>query len=126
MGKIPVAPISVEGCKIAAGSYVGTGTAGEAKKNSISLPFAPKMVRVFGRNGPGSYGYQNMLMEWFSGLPYYLYSAKSEGYDSSTMIRSGSQVVEVSENTFFWYYTTDNPNYQMNMKGITYYWIAIG
>ena len=40
----------VPSVKIATGSYVGTGTAGESSPNTLTFPFEPKMVVITAEN----------------------------------------------------------------------------
>lgn len=42
-----IAQAAAQGCRIATGSYVGTGTYGESNPNKLTFPFAPKLVIMF-------------------------------------------------------------------------------
>lgn len=94
--------------KIATGSYVGTGTYGQANPNTLTFGFAPKFVFVSSGGGGSSY------FLWVQGC-----NKTSGEYNDD------SSAVAVSGNTLSWYSTNDNLS-QRNQNGTTYYYIAIG
>lgn len=103
--------------KITAGSYVGTGTAGQSHPNTLTFGFSPKLViiRYSDANNPKGF---------------------TAVYGNTAVICDGDQnynMVALSwgSNSLSWYATdsvssSDKPYYQMNREGFTYYYIAIG
>lgn len=94
--------------RIETGSYVGTGTYGQANPNTLTFGFVPKFVFV-SAGGEGS-GY----FLWVQGCS-----------NTSGEWNDGSNFITASGNTLSWYNTADNTS-QRNVKGWTYYYIAIG
>lgn len=94
--------------RIETGSYVGTGTYGSANPNTLTFEFAPKFVFVSSGGGGSSY------FLWVQGC-----NKTSGEYNDD------SSVVVVSGNTLSWYNPVNNTS-QRNVKGWTYYYIAIG
>lgn len=85
-------------------TYVGTGTHGDSKKNSVTFHDRPKMVFVSGPNSavfPGTAS---------SG------TVNGDGYDMIPFSWSG--------NTLSWYNAQD-PAYQLNESGVTYTCLAL-
>ena len=106
-------------CKIATGTYTGTGEYGVGNENSLTFPFEPKLVIVqnktmsvadLGASDTHKYG---MLLA-IRGLS--AYGLKTGLYP----IRFTWQ-----GNTLRWYGEV-NPAYQLNIAGTTYCYLAIG
>ena len=106
-------------CKIATGTYTGTGKYGVGNENSLTFPFEPKLVIVqnkdmsvadLGASDTHKYG---MLLA-IRGLS--AYGLKTGLYP----IRFTWQ-----GNTLRWYGEV-NPAYQLNIAGTTYCYLAIG
>ena len=106
-------------CKIATGTYTGTGEYGVGNENSLTFPFEPKLVIVqnkdmsvadLGASDTHKYG---MLLA-IRGLS--VYGLKTGLYP----IRFTWQ-----GNTLRWYGEV-NPAYQLNIAGTTYCYLAIG
>ena len=94
--------------KIETGSYVGTGTYGQANPNTLTFGFVPKFVFV------SSGGTKSSYFLWVQGC-----NGTSGEYNDHL------SVVVVSGNTLSWY-NTNNEISQRNIKNVTYYYIAIG
>lgn len=94
--------------KIETGSYVGTGKYGASNPNTLTFRFVPKFVFV------SSGGTNSSYFLWVQGC-----NGTSGEYNDHL------SVVVVSGNTLSWY-NTNNEISQRNIKGVTYYYIAIG
>ena len=94
------------------GSYVGTGTYGQANPNTLTFPFQPKLVLIHGsRQAAGfiaAYGVPEVQL--FSGV--------DGAYGTNSIRWSG--------NNMSWFQFTANPYYQLNSENQTYYYTAIG
>ena len=103
-------------CKIAMGSYTGTGTYGSAKPTSLTFPFAPTVVMI-AESGDGTSTEPVRMNTSFLVNP--LQGATST-YDKALRVTwSGSSVS--------WYCDDDvvNPHLaQNNRSGYIYYWVA--
>lgn len=136
-----IAQAVAKGCRIATGSYVGTGTWGESSPNKLTFSFAPKVVFMVQKAYMVSYG-----------VNYHepIYSGNTEGNavmvaDTLTeSFQSGNGFYELGYindqaddsygkkskdgKTFYWYfsYTKDRSSSQLNDEGTVYYWVAIG
>ena len=111
------------GVQIETGSYVGTGTYGQANPNTLTFGFAPKVVCVFGPTA-GS-GLSNPLTNCAMILTG---DAGFRSYDASNTI--GAFVVhQIAGNTISWYTTQtydSGPGAQGNIANNTYNYFAIG
>ena len=100
---------------IETGSYVGTGTYGQANPNTLTFGFKPKMVMVSSStiNTAGN----NLItpMIWFDGV--ISAYASPNGYNNNFTLDG---------NTISWYSTSTYTKDQYNNNGETYYYIAIG
>lgn len=102
-------------CKIATGSYVGTGTAGNGNKNSLTFPFSPKSIFIYSNN-------DNYITV---GLLSPVGGAALHSASSSSGFGNGRAIFcAVSGNSVFWYSTADH--YQLNTNGQTYNYVALG
>lgn len=136
-----IAQAVAKGCRIATGSYVGTGTWGESSPNKLTFSFAPKVVFMVQKAYVDSYG-----------VNYHepIYSGSTEGNavmvaDTLTeSFQSGNGFYELGYindearysygkkskdgKTFYWYfsYDKDRSGSQLNSSGSVYYWVAIG
>lgn len=133
-----IAQAVAKGCRIATGSYVGTGTWGESSPNKLSFPFAPKVVFVvqYFESTSGVYGplyasqkpsnavmVADTLTESFqSGNGFYElgYINDEARYSYGKKSKDGK--------TFYWYfsYDKDRSSSQLNGSGDVYYWVAVG
>lgn len=114
---------AVTGSKIETGSYVGTGTYGQANPNSLTFGFVPKIVCVFGPTAGSALG--NPLTNYAMILTG---DAGFRSYNASNTI--GAFVVhQIAGNTISWYTTQtydSGPGAQGNIANNTYNYIAIG
>ena len=107
------------GCRIATGSYVGTGTGGQSNPTSITVGFSPKVV-IVGNTSPVNTEFWFLIMvnpldHSVEGLP----SFRSDTRDIFVSW-TGSGVSWYANSKF-------NPQFvQLNEAGITYQWIAWG
>lgn len=107
--------------KIEVGSYVGTGTYGSANPNRLTFDFEPKCLLIANYGMlmfaacliPASYGYYSM-MYYNSGFAKGELQMKQNGTEITWYSNSGSPAA------------TWSPKYQMNDRGVTYQYIAIG
>ena len=112
--KIEAALASAGNCKIATGSYVGTGTYGASNPTSLTFEFQPLMILL----DPGEIEVTNSVPRY-----YFLYRSCS----SFSACKSSGSVLPVtwSANGASWYATL-NALQQFNTKGQTYHYLAIG
>ena len=103
--------------QIITGSYVGTGTYGQANPNSLTFGFEPKIVMV-AREKPSS-GQRALFMR-VSDYATTWYGASFSGGN----VTGCNNAVTWSGNTMSWY-TTANDDYQLNASGKKYNYIAI-
>lgn len=101
--------------RIETGSYVGTGTYGQANPNTLTFGFASKMVMV--SSSTINTASSNLItpMIWFDGVMSAF--ASPGGYLNH---------FTVDGNTISWYSTSTYTKDQYNNNGETYYYIAIG
>ena len=103
--------LSVSGCKIATGSYVGNGKKGSSNPNTLSFDFQPKLIVI---TGNAKYHY----------TPLVLIRGSSKVYTSSN---DTSVTVTWSDNGVSWYDTSAiYDDVQFNMQGVVYNYAAIG
>ena len=105
-------------CRIATGSYVGTGEYGKSHPNTIQLPFPAQIVLL-----------DVSTCHNFNSTPeyYFLFRQAAEFMPDDTS--NGSNVLTWSDSAVSWYYTdshSDGPFYQFNKSGQTYQYIIIG
>ena len=107
-------------CRIATGSYVGTGTYGQSSPNSLTFPFPPLFVLICTGGDPTYPNYGNSYSDCFLLRP--LTTCVSTG-------NSCRNTVTWSGNTVSWYVQPDQTNEhigQNNTSGYTYRYIAFG
>lgn len=105
---------------IETGSYVGTGTYGQANPNTLTFGFAPKLVIIGGRNNQNTYGSTIAIMD----SAFFMAIA---GKSSSLSPDSSSwEAVSITGNSMSWYTTENSDSYQFNVSGESYHYIAIG
>lgn len=121
-------------CNIVWGSYVGTGKYGQSNPNTLTFPFEPKIVFI-SPTVPLTLGGSTLpvpiptaIRGMTKGLAYGYYPYGSSSY--ATLTWNG--------NTLSWWnsclssYNEDteqpiyNPEYQLNTKNTTYFYVAIG
>ena len=117
--KIDAALAACGNCKIATGSYVGTGQYGSTHKNTLTFDFAPKLViAARASTGLASYGYQGYWSHSFIWTPGMNYVNVGTGSVDECP-------VTVAGNTFTWY-STESAAHQLNTANNTYFYIALG
>ena len=106
--------------KIETGSYVGTGTYGQANPNTLTFGFEPKLVIISGGNYQNTYGSTIAIMDsaFFMAI-----AGKSSSLSPDI---SSYEVVSITGNSMSWYTTEDKVDYQFNLSGSVYHYIAIG
>ena len=106
--------------KIETGSYVGTGTYGQANPNTLTFGFAPKLVIIGGGNYQNTYGSTIAIMDsaFFMAI-----AGKSSSLSPDS---SSYEVVSITGNSMSWYTTENKVDYQFNLSGSVYHYIAIG
>lgn len=110
--------------KIENGSYVGTGTHGQANPNTLTFGFVPKLVFIFGfypSNSPRISGDNGTFDVTSLDGEYKKYGYLINGLSNAT----DSSNARISEHTLSWYSTYDQ-NSQLNNNGARYSYIAIG
>ena len=93
-------------CRIAAGTYQGTGTYGEQHKNTLSFDFVPAMVQVY--TADSAYSFLTLLRGCGQGR--YM--------DNSCSVTWGDRQVS--------WHSTSNAGNQLNYSGTTYHYVAFG
>ena len=117
-GLLDVYPWYLPGVKIATGSYVGTGLVGSANPNVLTFDFEPILV-VFCGQGMNGARCDGVLVKGN-------YSRFYTGGGASGSIGFGPLTVSFNGNSVSWYTSETAGNYQANVKGETYHYIAIG
>ena len=105
---------SVGAAKVAIGTYTGTGTYGSSNKNSLTLGFAPKYMRIICANAEEK-------MDAFK--------SSSMAFIEDTDSKLSTLTPTWSDNGVSWYTTSTSSSaakYQMNSSGTVYYYVAIG
>lgn len=138
---IPVSKFLETNAKIATGNYVGTGTSGSSNPNSITFPFAPKLVII-------SYGWSissqgsstnRTSLPWQCGALIdvdALSNAIAVSYENRgqfaistalSTVTSARGSISTDGKTISWYADDGaTPVKQLNANGYSYFWIAIG
>ena len=118
-------------CKIAVGSYVGTGLGGAENPNSLTFDFEPKVMLLCTANG-------NLVSykDDYSSICYYIGTTQMVGTSYSAtgpwgpVSYSGRMMYKMSTDrkTIYWYHGNAYvpQDIQANTSGTTYYYIAIG
>lgn len=111
--------------KIASGSYTGTGTSGSGNPNSLTFPFAPKLVIIM-----DSRASTPKMAIIIPGVLSYGFSTTGTGSTTADTTWGITASVHrmntsVSGNTVSWY-SNASANFQLNSSDTTYYWVAIG
>ena len=105
---------AVNGVKIETGSYVGTGTFGASKPNTLTFGFIPKLVIIKPNMTTDEYHFEVIQGQ-----------TKTFSYQSN--INYGKVEISWDGNSISWYCTSnDGPDGQLNKAEYTYYYIAIG
>ena len=100
-------------CRVAWGSYTGTGTYGKDHPTTLSCDFTPVMLAVYNRDS-------NNITPVFAFREMTEFSYSSSG---------GINAITWGERGVSWYVTSGNTmstNYQMNASGKAYHYLIIG
>ena len=112
--------------KIETGSYVGTGTYGQANPNTLTFGFKPKFVWIYAYQDPKYpywYNVGNCVGAFpFDAIPENTFGNRYPPYDASGP--NNNSYSKRTGNTLTWY-NTKSANEQFN-GAFTYYYIAIG
>ena len=108
-------------CQIFTGSYVGTGTTGESNPNRLTLPFTPKAIFISGWNGSSS-----TTIHYSSPWVYGSEVGAVQLYNSAS--GWGVNKLAWEDNTITWYLIAGSAvgDYQLNVNGWLYYYVAFG
>lgn len=112
------------GCRIATGSYVGTGNFGSASPTSIQLPFPAKYVGILTVKVNSDQTLYNEISHiLIASVPTNQYSPVTSG--DGPFGRGTAYQYNSSQNILSWY-STQSAAEQQNSTGQTFYWIAFG
>ena len=109
--------------QIASGSYVGNGTSGRNNPTVITCGFKPKIVLIYNINAPSSQ-YGNNPAVYCLGMAGWLENVVHSPTDDRYSMEWTQTNTGLS-----WYTTRDDvyaEQYQNNLSGRKYYWIAFG
>lgn len=116
-------------CKIACGSYVGTGTYGEANPCSLTFPFAPSLLLFF--TGKGRLMFEHVsyasMEKPLIGNPRLLSTEYTiGGFPGVTNPASDNYHKRSPDGTQLMWYHETSAKLQYNEEGTTYQWVALG
>lgn len=105
--------------KVQFGRYTGTGTYGSSNPNSITFDFPPDAFKIFYSGGSLDYNVSNMIPVGI--LP------TSWPVNQNVYLNAYQAYMKISNDgkTVSWYTYMNGAEYQLNMSGHEYYWIAI-
>ena len=118
---------AVTAAKIEVGSYVGTGTYGQANPNTLTFGFVPKFVWIYAWVRE-SYWYDTSGNSKVAVIPFDVIPQGEFGRHYPPFASSNSDGYSYSKRagkTLTWY-NTNSDSGQFNMNNVTYYYIAIG
>lgn len=113
------------GAKLACGSYVGTGTYGEANKNILDVGFEPKVFFV--QKLDDSFSYTDL--DWHTCGFWMQGDASLRLFSSASSIQVETRPCSVDGTKISWYgrgYNDSTASLQLNGSGVTYLWFAFG
>lgn len=131
-----VSALQSGGAKIEVGSYVGTGQSGASSPNSITCTGSFKLIIIYA--GISSSSLINLLFtigtsnsQEYATFPFIISSELTTSYQPGKgpcgyIWAKGNTYTKKSSDgkTVSWYANGDN--YQLNVSGITYHWVAFG
>ena len=129
-----LAKLKADDVKILYGSYVGTGTFGSSSPNSLTFPFAPKIVWIY-MSMDEEEVIKTTLMGATSNSTYPIhvpsiplqYASHVNYSNSSGLCESAVQKRSVDGKTVYWYTGPGADAYEQNNRlGVIYYYVAIG
>ena len=101
--------------RIAYGSYNGTGQYGESHKNSLSFDFTPVAVFVGALNDTSD-----------TAFPGALFRGMNQGHSCYSYTYGQAELPLTWQAQGVSWYSTSDQYHQMNARGITYYYVALG
>ena len=101
-------------CRIAWGSYTGTGTTGETKPNTLQFDFYPVLVFIGDTKATSAPRNPTVFLR------------DRINVCADPVGGNGLLVVTWSDNALSWYYRSDNAYYQLNGNGELYRYAVIG
>ena len=108
------------------GTYVGTGTYGEDNKNSLTLPFVPRLLLV-ARASSGLHTNSSYPYRWDNS---FLWTQGMASVDVAAYVNSSHRysdiLVTLQDKTISWWTRGNAPDYQANLLNTTYFYIALG
>ena len=121
------------GAKIQTGSYVGTGTYGQANPCSLTFDFVPKLLIIeqYDDMQSGNRARNTAIMPLlFDGFATYTSYGNSINLNTSTWYGSsgfywGAEYFTLSGSIVTWY-NASSETAQLNWNGVTYYYLGIG
>lgn len=112
--------------KIETGSYVGTGTYGEANPCSLTFEFVPKLVWILGQSHNGGYYLFSESSSYNYRLPCeFLPTTYTAGCGFGSASGTYGKRSEDGK-TIYWYTTGSDAALQNNRQNYEYYYVAIG
>ena len=104
------------------GSYTGTGQYGSEHPNTLSFPFAPKLLVVLSESGNyfGPTGSDSIYNGWLMAVPG-VTGAYLGSYNVNAAVR-----FDWSGNSVSWYTERPAPGAQCNAQNTVYHYFAIG
>ena len=103
-------------CRIAFGSYTGTGAYGSANPNTLQFDFKPALVFIAIANWDGGIHNPSLLMR-----------PRAVGSSRPTADSYSQLTVTWGDRSVAWYMNgKESPYYQLNVGGQLYYYTAIG
>ncbi len=97
--------------RIATGTYVGTGTYGASKANTLTFSFSPVLV-IIKSNDPGT------------DILFAVHSCTKGNSNTSSTNTTYVTTIRWTEDQLSWY--AGSASSQLNLQGKTYYYFAIG
>ena len=113
------------GAKLACGSYVGTGTYGEANKNIMDVGFEPKVFFVQQLNDSYSY----TTPDWHTCGFWMQGDTSLRLFSNASALSVSTRPCSVDGTKISWYgkgYDDRAAQLQLNKGGVTYLWFAFG
>ena len=103
---------SPRNCRIAYGSYVGSGKTGATNPNSLDFDFSPVAV-IVGCNQVFNFAWPTILLRGITNM-------------RCDQAMDDISYVTWETNSVSWYTKNQQPSYQNNIKDTTYYYVAVG
>ena len=119
-----------EKAQMVSGSYAGTGTIGSANPNTITFPFAPKLVIFLGDSDDGTswsplfdVGYAIFVPMDFLSTDF---RRQNPPWIGSTLYDKAYSKKSADGKTLSWYVNSATASGQLNVEGRTYWYAALG